>query len=212
MKGVYNVWNPFEEDFTVVKTIFSWIGKALLVIVPVLAVGYLVFVLFRTGPATPLSDPLSKYFIPEAKPSATPYLISNPWESETWLASSEARALRDQENVINLAFLEDGQALYSKDHSLIFTEESWARSKPLGIDDFNIDGTYVHFTVKGADYNLNVYQPFVLSDFPNLIYIADLNGSVWVLDLASANKVSIQEAVETLTVEIAPNPDLTFTY
>ncbi len=206
------MWNPFNEDFTVVKTIFGWIGKALLIIVPVLLIAYGVFVFFRLGPATPLSNPLSRYFVPEVKPSATPITDTNPWLSEAWLSSSEANALRETENAINLAYLSDGQALYSKDHSVILTNEEWTKAKVLGLENMTVDATSIRFVIKGNDYTLNIYQPFVTAEYPNRVYIVDSLGVIWGLDLAKVSLVSIQSAVEVLPMQIAPNPDLTFTY
>lgn len=206
------MWNPFDEDYTVVKTIFGWIGKALLVLIPVLAIVYGVFVLFRTGPATPLSNPLSKYFVPEVIPSATPVTDTNPWQNEAWLSSSEARALREKENIVNLAFLSDGQALYSKDHSVILMEEGWTKAIVLGLENMTVEATSVRFVIKGNDYTLNIYQPFVSAEYPSRVYIVDSLGVIWGLDLANVSLVSIQTAVEALPVQLAPNPDLTFTY
>ena len=161
-----------------------------------------------------MSDPDQKYFIPTAKPSATAVVSNNPWASyNEWLTIKEAADLRTLENVINLAYLEDGYALYSKVHSIVFIahENLWERTRPLGVERLNVSGTAVNFIYRGQQFSLNTYQPFVFAEFPDKIYIVDTLANIWEAKLDSLELVSINVAIESLTLTIAPNNNLSFT-
>ncbi|KKU33369.1 hypothetical protein A3K29_05510 [Candidatus Collierbacteria bacterium RIFOXYB2_FULL_46_14] len=157
------------------------------------------------------ADPSFRDYIPTSVASPTTYVIENPWSNTIWLSSSEALALRTQEQVIHLAYLSRGEAKYTN-QSAIFDANSWSRTTPLGVSQLSTSGTGVTITVNGSEYHLNILQPFVIANQPQTIFIVDLTGQIWSVGVASANLVDLQTAQSRLTVTITPNGDLSLTY
>lgn len=182
-----------------------------------LSVGFVLYVaywLFFTGPRTRLSDPVLQTAIPTAIGSPTPRVIVDLWSGHEWLSAADARNLRGQENVINLAFLEDGSAKYSASYSVVYSGEApWEKAgKPIGVSELSVEVTSVTLTANGQQYTLNVWQPFVLSQNPTQVFVVDATGQLWRAPLAALTLQPLAEVVESLPTMIAPNQNLSFTY
>lgn len=175
---------------------------------------YMAYWLLFTGPRTKLSDPSLQVTMPTVVGSPTPRAIVDLWVGHEWLGSNEARELRTKENVVNLAFLDDGSAKYSKKYSLVFTGDiPWEKAgKPYGVGELSVTITAVSLTAHGQQYILNVWQPFVFSENPTEVYVVDTAGQMWRAPLANLTLVSLAQVVGSLPAPIAPNPNLSFTY
>lgn len=175
---------------------------------------YVAYWLLFSGPRTRLSDPALQTEIPTAIASPTPRVIIDPWSGHEWFSADEARNLRTQENVINLAYLEDGSAKYSAGFSVVFTGETpWENAgKPFGVSELSVEVTSVALTAHGQQYTLNVWQPFVLSENSQEIYVVDATGQLWRAPLADLSLVPLDQVIGDLPAPIAPNPNLSFTY
>lgn len=157
------------------------------------------------------SDPGYRNFIPTAVASPTTYVHNDPWGETNWLTSSEVMALRTQEQVIHMAYLNRGEAKYT-DQSVIFDAKGWSRTTPLGVSQLATSGTGVTIKVNGFEYHLNTLQPFVIANQPQNIFIVDLKGHIWSIDMANVNFVDLQTAQSSLPVTITPNGDLSLSY
>lgn len=182
-----------------------------LLIVALLVASFVYWLNYRISPPAS-TDPSYQLKFPTALPTATPVASENLWEKEVWLTSEEARGLRVWENVVNLAYLEKGGALYSAGHSFAFAESVWVKSKPLGLTELTVTGTSVQLKAGGYPYTLNVLQPFILASQPTKVNVVDAQGSVWQADLAVITTASINDVISGLTVKILPNPNLSLTY
>ena len=182
---------------------------ALTVIVFVAWVAYSWF-FYRTG-APKDTDPSYQNIIPTAVASPTPFVHEDLWSNTNWLTSNEVMALRTQEQVIHLAFLNRGEAKYTN-QSVIFDTNRWSRTIPQGVSEFDLSGTSVTIMVNGFEYHLNVLQPFVIANQPQTIFIVDLDGEIWSIDMVRANLVDLQTAQSSLPIIITPNGDLSLSY
>lgn len=149
--------------------------------------------------------------IPTAVFTVTPYHSQDPWRNTVWLTSEEALALRTQEQVIHLALLDRGGARYTNS-SVIFVPGLWQPTKPLGVTEITVSGTSFEITINGFTYSLNVFQPFVIDDQPETIYLVDPNGQIWKTDLENATLYDLEAAQGGLPILISPNPGLSPTY
>ncbi|OGM26755.1 hypothetical protein A2962_03115 [Candidatus Woesebacteria bacterium RIFCSPLOWO2_01_FULL_39_61] len=154
-----------------------------------------------------------EYSLPTAAPSPTAVPETNPWRNELWLSPEEARELRDEANVVNLAYLERGNASYSAEHSFAFSEaDPWKEVTSLGITEITVNGTSVLIEAYGYEYNLNVYQPFVVAQQSDKVFVINTKRVVWAADLTNLAIVSNDEAEEELPFSIEPNQNLSFTH
>ncbi len=182
-----------------------------ILLVVILAISFVYWLNYRVSPPA-TSDPSYQLKLPTALPTATSVVENNPWKDEAWLTSVEAISLRTQENVLNLAYLEKGGVLYSKEHSFAFNDATWVESKPLGLTELTLTGTAVQLKAGGYSYTLNVLQPFVQASQPNMVVVVDAQGSVWQADFSSLTITSVNNVVSGLTIQIFPNPNLSTTY
>ena len=145
--------------------------------------------------------------------TATQRTTTGPWENLSFLSNQEANGLRSESQVINLAFLSRGQALYNQ-KSIAFDTQIWRETTdvPLGISELTMNGTDYKIKVKNFEYYLNVYQPFVLDEQPNICFVVDSNSKIWILDAEQVKLVDVETAQLSLPVNIAPNPKLSPTY
>lgn len=204
-----------REDTAFLKAFLKFTARALVLSLFIAIFMGIWYVFTHYGPADPNTNPQQFYSVPNVEPKAQPVETNDPWAGENWLSSSEARALRSQEDVVNLAYLtKDGNAKYSRDHSVTFDMDNplWKQVHPVGIDALSVNGTAVTFTSSGNTYHLNVFQPFVLADRPNQILVVYGKDSVWAIDLDSRTLMSVTDVAGSLVAHLAPNPDLTFTY
>jgi len=196
---------------------FGMFGYKLASVILVLVVAILVasFIYWLNYRAAPLktTDPAYQLSLPTALPTVISVQNTDPWRNENWFSAEDARNLRSKENVVNLAFLENGGAKYSADHSFIFqSRDPWKQTKPLSMTELSITGTSVQLKAGGHDYTLNVLQPFVLASQPTKVVVIDTDGVIWQADLSMLTIASINDVVSGLTVSLPPNPNLSFTY
>lgn len=132
------------------------------------------------------------------------------WASHNWLSQAEAASLREHSNVNNLAFLEGGNVLYSTLTVPFTLDQGWQQRTivPLDVTAMQVTDTYLVLQAAGQEYELNVLMPFVFVSDPLKIYLVDRESNVWQLDFSEASFV---EAPGPLTIELAPNPNLSFT-
>lgn len=185
----------------------------LLVLAVALLVAWFFYWLGYRAPALKTTDPSYQLTLPTALPTAVSVPTINPWNSENWLTAGQARNLREKENVVNLAFLENGGAKYSADHSFtLSSEHPWEQAKPLGVTELTLTETSVLMKAGGYEYTLNILQPFVLASQPTKVIVVDAQGAIWQAELSSLTIAALSDVVSGLTITIAPNPNLSFTY
>jgi hypothetical protein len=143
--------------------------------------------------------------------TATERVEIDVWAGVEWLNSEEALDLREQEQVVNLAYLDRGGAKYHPDKSVRFGD-NWVMKKPLGVSNLTLNGTNFEMVVNGDEYSLNVYQPFVIDDQPEVIYLVDDHGQVWMIDWSPGILVDLEIVQEELQLKLLPNSNLSPTY
>lgn len=199
------------QDLSLTGRILARLFKFGLVLALLGGIFWVIYWFQYRGSMPEISNPSQQHILPTIEPSATPILNTNPWQNEYWLSSAEALLLREEENVINLAYLEGGGAKYSTDSSLIFSD-GWQEIKPIGMSELSVSGTATTFVLNGQKYDLNTYQPFVDSGNSEFIYMVDVNSKTWRINANSVRIVSVEKAINMLTFTINPNPNLSFTY
>ena len=183
---------------------------AILFVLIAVVVGSFVYWLNYRAPTVPQPDRL---MLPTALPTPTSVPDTNPWRDEKWLGVEETRALREKENVVNLAYLDRGEAKYSAEYSFAwYPEIPWVQARPLGVTELTVSGTSAQIKSGGYAYTINVFQPFVLASQPAKVNVVDAKGNVWQADLASLSIAALDDVVSGLSVTIAPNPNLSVTY
>lgn len=157
------------------------------------------------------SDPAYQNMINTPVPTVTAYAPNpSPVDILAWLSTSEALDLRTQENVVNLAYLNRGGAKYT-DVSLVFNQ-TWEMTKPQGITELQVTGTFVTMKVNGDKYVLNVYQPFVIAGQEQVVFIVDQNGQIWKKILNTTDLLSLDQVQQFLPTKLEVNPNLNPTY
>jgi len=165
---------------------------------------------YRTG--TPKdSDPKYQNIIPTAVASVTPYIDDDPWRDTIWITSDEALTLRENTQVVNLAWLGRGEARYTN-KSIVFSSDVWQKTKPLGLTELKIDGTGFQTNINGYRYYLNIFQPFVINGQPKVVYLVDSRGQIWKIDSDDIKLVDLESAQNSLSIQISPNPRLSPTH
>lgn len=183
---------------------------AMLFVLLVVVVGSFVYWLSYRAPRAPQPDRLA---LPTAVSTPTNVPDTNSWRDEKWLDAKETRLLREKENVINLAYLDRGEAKYSKEHSFVwYPENPWVQTRPLGVTELTVSGTSAQIKAGGYAYTINALQPFVLASQPSKVNVVDVTGNVWQADLALLSIASLDDVVSGLSITIAPNPNLSVTY
>lgn len=157
------------------------------------------------------ADPAYRNIIPTAMVSVTPYQSNNPWQDTYWLSSSEAASLRDQNQVVNLAYLIRGEARYAN-QGVVFNPEVWQKTKPLGVSSLTMDGTGLEVALGNYNYYLNIYQPFTIDGQTEKLYLVDEAGQFWTANLINITLVDLEAVKNSLPVVISPNPRLSPTY
>ncbi|MCA9372855.1 hypothetical protein KC921_02020 [Candidatus Woesebacteria bacterium] len=177
------------------------------------------FVIWITyvGPRGQLSNPENQLAVATALPTATPTpnAPSSAWENGGWLNPEEARALRQQPNVINFALLgKDDSVKYSKNLSVEFsaTGSDWMRAKPANMTALDVNQSSVRMVADGKDYVLNVLQPFVFADQQQFVWIVDLQGNLWQILSDNVQLDTLENVTSTLPVGLPPNPQLSFSF
>ncbi len=171
--------------------------------------------LLYTGPRTWLSNPSLQTTIPTSVPTPTTRPIVDLWKDHDWLTSQEALLLREQANVVNLAYLDtNGGVKYSAGYSYVLSSESpWEKAgKPSGISELSVTVTVVNLTARDQQFVLNALQPFVLSYSPNEVFVVDIQGQLWRASLTNLQLRSLAEVVDSLPLGIEPNPSLSLSY
>lgn len=191
---------------------FKAVMTTMVILILILLASFVYWLMWRaSAPST--TDPSYQLILPTAASTVTPIPNTNPWQNENWLTAQEARALRNQLNVVNLALLDNGGALYSANHSYRFTgKEPWQQAKPLSMTELTVSGTSATIKAAGYDYTLNVYQPFILASQPTKVIVVDAESHIWQADTQSLTITSLNDVISGLTTEIAPNSNLSFTY
>ncbi len=183
---------------------------AMIFVLIALVVGSFVYWLNYRAPTVPQPDRL---VLPTVLPTPTSVPDTNPWRNEKWLDTEGMRELREKENVVNLAYLDRGEAKYSSEHSYAwYPEVPWVETRPLGVTELTVSGTSVQIKAGGYAYTINVFQPFVLASQPAKVNIVDAKGDVWQADLVSLSIATLDDVVTGLSITIAPNPNLSVTY
>lgn len=203
-----------EELWIQIRSEASNFGWAALDLMPIaiiiLLVGFLGYLYFTPPADTPETGlPQEQIIIETLAPPA-----ASPWQDHQWLSQADALNLRSQENVVNLAHLRAGGVRYSASFSVVFAADSpWQQVEtPIGIPTYSISGTTVTIRVDGQLYTLNAYQPFVSSNRPNMIYVIDDQGQVWITDLADVSLSSLEEVQNSLPITLSENPDLSLSF
>lgn len=142
-----------------------------------------------------------------------------PFKDYETLPQAEAIDLRGQPNVINVALLGEGYgARYMRDYGVIL-DASWEQvGQSLDYTRVNpptTNSSWFLLEVNRVQYNLNVRQGFIVlpenGTAPTYIYVMDQDGTMWRTRLSSEPLVELQQAIDALPFEIAPNKDLALT-
>lgn len=135
---------------------------------------------------------------------------TSPIDNLTWLTTSEALDLRTEENVVNLAYLKRGSSKYAT-VSLVF-DSTWETTKPQGVTELQVTGTFVTMKVNGDKYYLNIYQPFVIAGQDQVAFLVDQNGQIWKKALNTEVFTSLDTVKSSLPTKLEVNPNLNPTY
>jgi len=205
-----------EDDLGSLANIFRRLAiVGLIFLVSAIALWFVIWITY-VGPRGQLSNPENQLAVATALPKATPTpnAPSSAWENGGWLSPDEARALRQQPNVINLALLgKDGSVMFSQSFSITFSAESgWTRAKPVNITALEVSQTSVQMTADGKDYVLNVLQPFMFADQQQYVWIVDLQGNLWQIMSDNVQLDTLENVTSTLPVGLPPNPQLSFSF
>lgn len=165
---------------------------------------------YRTG-APKDSDPAYQNMISTPVATVTAYAPpTSPIDNLTWLTTSEALNLRTEENVVNLVYLKRGSSKYAT-ISLVF-DSTWEATKPQGVTELQVTGTFVTMKVNGDKYNLNTYQPFVIAGQDQVAFLVDQNGQIWKKALTTEVFTSLDTVKSSLPAKLEVNPNLNPTY
>lgn len=157
------------------------------------------------------SDPAYQNAVNTPVATVTAYAPpTSPIDDLAWLSTSEALDLRTQENVVNLAYLKRGSSKYTT-VSLIF-DSTWEATKPQGVTELQVTGTFVTMKVNGDKYNLNTYQPFVIAGQDQVAFLVDQNGQIWKKSLSNEAFASLDAVKSSLPLKLEVNPNLNPTY
>ena len=206
----------FQEDIGWIKPILPWVVRAIIYIPLGILASWIIYWLLWIGPRTYLSHYSQRLAIPTIQPTATSRLIGNRWDNHSWLSHEDARALRSQVDVINLAYLKsDGSAQFSTGYSASIEEQAWVKFHRPSFPQLthsSTTSTQVIVDISGQRFNLNIFQPFTHQDHPQQILIIDSTGQVWQADIELVGLTNLEVAKANLTISIPPNPNLSFTY
>lgn len=178
----------------------------------VVLIGLLVYFWFFFSIGAPKdSDPAYQNMINTPVATVTAYApLTSPIDDLTWLTTSEALDLRTEENVVNLAYLKRGSSKYAT-VSLVF-DSTWEVTKPQGVTELQVTGTFVTMKVNGDKYNLNTYQPFVIAGQDQVAFLVDQNGQIWKKALSNEAFASLDSVKGSLPLKLEINPNLNPTY
>jgi len=203
-----------KDDFGILTPILKRLATLLFILLVVFILGWCVYWILYVGPKPDITDPALQVTHPEVMPSPTPREIGNRWDEHDWLTQSEALELRQQDNVVNLALLENGALLYSRNTSVILDQEyPWQVDNPFGVTNISVEGTVVQLVASGSNYTLNLYQPFVLVSTPDYVHVIDSDGLLWTASLDDTGVLDdIGNVRDNLPIVIAPNENLSASY
>jgi hypothetical protein len=74
----------------------------------------------------------------------------------------------------------------------------------------SIVGTGIQVGADNQTYNLNMYQAFVRAKDPANLYLVDKDGHIWTTLYSKDVVVSLDQVKSP--IQIAPNPELSFTF
>ena len=131
-----------------------------------------------------------------------------------WMSVVEAQELRKKDNVINFAYIDGKSVKYAKDKSYGFVPKfPWIKvSNPAGFSGATRSGYRMTFKYEQEIFHLNVGQPFTSKQRPDLVYVFDDEGNVWMLPEDSQSMVSVEQALIVTGLAIKPNPELSLTF
>jgi hypothetical protein len=207
---------PIRPKIVVTKRerkFFAWLGgltpTVIVAAIAVMAVASIIASIIYGGPSHPQSTQL-----PPVQITPSDHPIVDIWGGYEKLSQSEARNLQTQENVLNLAILSGGSASYLKGYGVSFNPDnpgSWQEmDQPPGFTNLSIVGTGIQVGADNQTYNLNMYQAFVRAKDPANLYLVDKDGHIWTTLYSKDVVVSLDQVKSP--IQIAPNPELSFTF
>lgn len=194
------------------RKFLAWISlRAVAVIMTVIvlvAAGTIIASIIFSGLSRPQSTQL-----PPVQATQSAHPVVDVWSEYDKLSQSEARNLRTQNNVLNLAILDGGGATYLKGYGIRFNPDNptpWQEmAQPPGFTNLSVIGTSIKVGADNQTYSLNLYQGFVRLRDPTNLYLVDKNGRIW--STKYSKDVVIPLPVQA-PIQIAPNPELNLTY
>jgi hypothetical protein len=178
------------------------------------AVGSLIYLSMLWGPKPDIANPNLRVEIPTKLPTTELKPEATFWELHSWLSAEEAIALRQQQNVVNLAWIKDGAAYYSSTSSFSFEGASnvkWQRANTIGFESTLLEGTRNTFSYTGNEYTLNVFQPFMV-DNSDYVFVFDSKGQLWVTSLKTIPEETLEAVRSKLPFRLAENSQLSLTF
>jgi hypothetical protein len=156
----------------------------------------------------------SSTLLPQVQTSPTAKPVVDVWGEYEKLSQTDARNLRKQGNVLNLAILDGGGVTYLKGYGVKFNLEKpspWqVMNQPPNFTNLSVIGTGIKVGADNQTYALNLYQGFVRLKDPNNLYLVDQLGHIWTTLYSKDVIVSLDQV--HAPIQIAPNPDLNLTY
>lgn len=200
----------YELAMPEIKGLLWIVGLANILIVAVvfLTIGWTAWWAFEGLPR--LADPVYQNAVPTAAPTVAPRQDYSKLSALEWLSPQETLVLREEQDVINLVVIDGSNAKYARDVSVPLTEK-WVKNAPFKIKAMKVTGTSVRFTTLNEDrFVLNVLQPFVFHDQPEVVYLVDQTGQGWSIQLSEIELQDLEMSRQSLQIRVQPNPDLSF--
>lgn len=194
--------------WVVARAWWLFLGPALILVV-LFSGWYYNYSYLRTGAVSQYESPSG---LPTAQLIPTDRPRQKAWSNIEWLTVEQAQVLREQDNVLNFAYLNGSSVRYAKDKSIVFSQgDPWKLvSSPPGFTSANVTGTSVQFTFEGNVYTLNVGQPFTSAQYPEVIWVFDHLAHVWMVSDDTALQ-SLSEVAEQSVYRPRPNGNLSLT-
>lgn len=200
----------YELAMPEIKGLLWIVGLANILIVAVvfLSIGWTAWWAFEGVPR--LADPIYQNAVPTAVSTVAPRSDHSKLSALEWLSPQEVLELRKEWDVINLVVIDGSNAKYARDVSVALNEK-WVKNAPFKIKELSVNGTVVRFTTINEDrFVLNVLQPFIFQDQPELVYLVDQTGQGWSAQLSEIELEDLEKARQSLQIRIDPNPELSF--
>lgn len=180
-----------------------------------MAIGAFLFTIITGSIINRNNNQVSNPGLPEVPViSILPTMTPSPLLTSLLNVTVSGSELREQENVIHLAYLQENTGVIYGQTSILWSHPAWEPNAvaPSGLSNLSMNLTEVTLIWKGETYHLNVYQPFVLQGQANMVYLITLNGSILQMPADQNNLTDLATARAALPLTLRPNPHLNLSF